>query len=84
MKDKILKVLQESVEKSLAIEQNVILEWDFEDVAEKLSKLYTEKVDIAKHYYLKGAKVADETSETQHFVKDFECFFELTYRENEI
>jgi hypothetical protein len=40
MKTKILKVLNESVSKSHAIEQNVILEWDFDKLADKLVELF--------------------------------------------
>lgn len=38
----------------------------------------TEK-QIAKKWYLKGAKDADETSNTNHIEKDFETHFEVQY-----
>jgi len=40
MEKEILEVLHKNVEVSLAIEQNVILEWDFEKVAKELNDLF--------------------------------------------
>ena len=44
MKKEILEVLHKNVEVSLAIEQNVILEWDFEKVAEELNALFAKRI----------------------------------------
>ena len=44
MKKEILEVLHKNVEVSLAIEQNVILEWDFEKVAEEMDALFAKRI----------------------------------------
>lgn len=39
---------------------------------------------IAKKFFLLGAKIADETSNTFHVRKDFETHFELIYNDSEV